>query len=288
MGTSSSYPGPGKGSPLLPPWADDDSGDISPNGGDTSSNEPLDDRSEQDHEQHVADESPLDATVDLAPARRYFKQYTTGAGLNSLALAVGAYVVGMGGARNAAKSARAGRNATRRLAGFLSNVATRGVETALDQLDLGRVVGRSAEVVLAAVEDVLAPSGATIDEAAARHAMSATLRELYDQYALADQDIYGLNQMDAEGVKAILHLYVTNYIYERLLNVMQKDLDGQDLNEQQLIRAEHEIMSFTRETVRLELDDVDILAIDWNDRQGASIVARIYEQAYAIWEAMRA
>jgi len=299
MGTSSSYPGPGRGSPLLPPWADDDWEAVPTEGEDTPSDALPDTQSEdsseqapeqeveRDDERHRADKPSQPVTIDLGPARRYIRQYASGAGLASLALAAGAYVTGMGGARNAARSARAGRRVTRRLGGFLSNVATRGVEAALDRLELGHLVGSSVEIVLAAVEDVLAPDGASIDEAAARNAMSATLKDVYQLYSLDGEDIYGLNAMDAEGVRSALHLYVTNYIFERLLNVMQEDLESQDLSEQQLIRAEHEIKSFTRETVKLELGDVDVLTTDWNGRQGERIVSEIYEQGYAIWEAMR-
>jgi len=248
MGTSSTYPGPGKGSPLLPPWADDGQ-DVIPDGQDTTSDEPLDDQSGQEDEQQSVDAPSQPATVNLGPARRHFRQYVSGAGLASLALAAGAYVAGRGGSRNAARSARAGRSATRKLGGFLSGVATRGIETTLNRLELGHVVGSSAEIVLAAVGDALSPDGTSFDEAAARNAMSATLRELYDQYGLADEGIYGLDEMDAEGVRAALHRYVTNYIYERLLSVMRGELDGQNLSEQQLINAEREIKSFTRETV---------------------------------------
>jgi hypothetical protein len=291
MGTSSSYPGPGRGSPLLPPWADEDWEGVPTDEADTQLDEhpeqAPDQKVEQGEEQYEDDKPSQPVTINLGPARRHIRQYASGAGLASLALAAGAYVAGMGGARNAARSARAGRSATRRLGGFLSNVATRGVEAALDRLELGHLVGSSVETVLAAVEDVLAPDGASIDEAAARNAMSATLKDLYQLYSLDDEDIYGLNAMDAEGVRSALHLYVTNYIYERLLNVMQEDLGSQDLSEQQLIRAEHEIRSFTRETVKLELGNVDVLTVNWNGRQGERIVSQVYEQGYAIWEAMQ-
>lgn len=291
MGTSSSFPGPAKDSPLLPPWADDDWEGVPPSGPDRPPDEtpdtPPDQDWEQEGEQQVTDQPSQPVTVNFGPARRYFRQYASGAGLASLALATGAYVRGMGGARNAARSARAGRSSTRRLGGFLSNVVTRGVEAALDRLELGHVVGSSIDIVLAAVEDALAPDGASIDEAAARNAMSATLRDLYQLYGLANEGISGLNAMDAEGVRSALHLHITNYIYERLLTVMQKDLERQGLSEQELIKAEQQIKSFTRESVRLELGDIDALAVDWNGRQGEQIVAQIYEQGYAVWEAMQ-
>jgi hypothetical protein len=290
MGTSSSFPGPGKGSPLLPPWADDGWESVPPNGPDMPSDTPdtpPDQDLEQGDEQQVSDQLSQPVMVNFGPARRHFRQYASGAGLASLALAAGAYVRGMGGTRNAARSARAGRSSTRRLGGFLSNVATHGVEVALDRLELEHFVGSSVDVVLAAVEDALAPDGASIDEAAARNAMSATLRDLYQLYGLADEGISGLNAMDAEGVRSALHLHITNYIYERLLTVMQKDLERQGLSEQELIKAEQQIKSFTRESVRLELGDIDVLAVGWNGRQGEKIVAQLYEQGYAVWEAMQ-
>jgi hypothetical protein len=290
MGTSGSYSGSGTGRPLLPPWADGDeyesvgpgvSPDVSPDGG-----------AGQDVVQPEGDLMPRRpsprVTGALGDARAYLRQYGASGGRENLVRASRSYVRGVGGPGNAARAARAGRATTRRLGGFLSDLARGGVPVAFDRVELQPVVGRPVGEVLAAVEDFLAPDGSSLDEGAARGAMSATLRDLYQQYGLEDEGIDGLNAMDAEGVRSTLQLYVANYIYEQMLSAMYNDLAGEDdVGEDQLVRAEREIRAFTRQTVKLELDDIDVLGVDWYEREGDQIAMRIFEQAYAVWGAMR-
>ena len=206
--------------------------------------------------------------------------------MGSLRRGVGAYVRGMGGARNAARASRAGRNATRRLGGFLVDVATRGIQGALDSLNLSSAIGRPAVEVLATIANLLAPAGNSLDDAAALSAISETFKDLYSQYGLEDGDLSDLDAMDADGIRIALHLSVTNYIYEKLLNVMQSALDEHNMSDQELLKAEREIRLFVRESVHLELDTIDVLSVDWNGRQGEQISQQIFEQGYAVWEAM--
>ena len=286
MGTSSSYSGPGRNTPLLPPWANDDgseelqpvSPDRQPTNGPTS--DPLLDQNQPGN-------VPIVPTINLMPARRHFGEYATGGGGNSLRQGARSYVRGMGGARNVARASRAGKNATRRLGGFLVDVATRGMQDALEALQLSNTIGRPVEEVLATITNILAPPSTSIDEAAARAAMSETLGELYIQYGLEDGGLSNLEAMGADGIRTALQLSVTNYIYEKLLNVMQSSLDEHNMSDHDLLKAEREIKLFIRETVHLELESIDVMAVDWNGKQGERTAQQIYEQGYAIWEAMR-
>jgi hypothetical protein len=172
------------------------------------------------------------------------------------------------------------------LGGFLVDVATRGIQGALESLQLSNSIGRPVEEVLALITNILAPAGTSLDEAAARAAMSETLGDLYTRYGLEDGDLSRLDAMGADGIRTALQLSVTNYIYEKLLNVMQSSLDGHNMSDHELLKAEREIRLFIRETVHLELDSIDVMTVDWNGKQGERIAQQIYEQGYAIWEAM--
>jgi hypothetical protein len=265
MGTSSSYPGPGRNTPLLPPWADDDGNEepqpLSPDR-QPANGSPLDPLPDQNQPGNI----PIVPTVNLMPARRHFGKYATGGGGSSLRQGARSYVRGMGGARNAARASRAGKNATRRLGGFLVDVATRGMQDALEALQLRSTIGRPVEEVLATITNILAPSGTSLDEAAARAAMSETLGELYTQYGLEDGDLSNLEAMGADEIRIALQLSVTNYIYEKLLNVMQSSLDEHNMSDYDLLKAEREIKLFIRETVHLELENIDVMIVDWNGK----------------------
>ena len=101
----------------------------------------------------------------------------------------------------------------------------------------------------------------------------------------ADLGIEGLDSMDEDGVRAVLELYVANYVYERWLNAMLEDLTDMRLSEEDLVRAEQEVKAFIRETVRLMLHDVPVTQTDWNGKEGERIAMDVFEQAYAVWEA---
>lgn len=273
MGTSSSYAGPGAGSPLIPPWHNN-------NEAEELDAAPPEDESEKPAPRQVA------PTVRLIPARRWLRQYAAGAGVDALGRSLGHYVRGMGGASGAARSAPAGRMATRRLGAFLSDVAAEGVEAAIRGLGLTQIIGSPAEEVLAAIADTLAPRGASLEESIARNAMSATLWDLYVLYSLDDGEISRLNGMDTQDVRTALKLWVSNYVYERFLHVMLGTLRGEVTTEDALIAIEREIKSFIRETVALELDATDVLSASWGEPQGDRIAERTLLQAYTVWEAM--
>jgi hypothetical protein len=286
VGTSDSYSGPGKNSPLLPSWAQSD--DVIPpeDSGAPETESPdseIEERPESDDDQGRTQA----AKIDLSQARRWLRRYAISGDLGNLARASRSYVRGMGGPRNAARSARAGRSTIKKLGRVFSDLALGGTPVAFDRLDIAPVVGRPLEEVLASIQDFLAPAGSSMDEAAARNAVSATLRDVYQQYDLEGAGLDGLNAIDEQGVRSTLELFAANYIYERMLNAMYNDLTGEDVDEVQLVRMERDIRAFTREAVRLELDDVEILTVDWDGKQGDEIATRIFEQAYAVWEAMR-
>jgi hypothetical protein len=277
MGTSGSYSGGRAGDRLLPPWADGD--EYQSAGADQGAADQEDDVAGTAHQARV--------TSAITDARRHFRQYGSTGRRESLARASRSYLSSMGGPRNAATAARAGRATTRRLAGFLSEVVRSGVPAAFDQVTTESLVGRPVGEVLAVLEDFLAPDGSSLDEAAARAAMSVTLRDLYERYGLEELGIEGLNRMDADGLRSALQLHLANYVYEQMLSVMYDELASEDIDEGELVRKEREIRLYTRETVKLELADVDVLEVDWYRSEGSQLAMRIFEQAYSVWEAVR-
>jgi hypothetical protein len=271
---------------LLPPWVESDAGASPDDSGTAEEESPLTEIEESNGDAEDSDEAPR-PRIDLTQARRWLGQYAASQDLGNLARAGSSYVKGMGGPVSASQSARAARSTTKRLGGFLSDLALSGPPAALDRLDISPVVGRPVEDVLASVQDFLSPAGSSIDESAARSAISATLSDIYERYNLTTEGLDGLSAMDEEGVRSTLQLFAANYIYERMLNAMYNDLSDADISETQLVKMERDIRAFTREMVKLEWDDVDVLTVDWGGAQGDEAATRIFEQAYAVWEAMQ-
>jgi hypothetical protein len=97
-----------------------------------------------------------------ASAKSNMTRFAHGGERRSLARSGRSYVRARGGAAAGARSSVASRSATSRLAGFLSTVATSGTTAALNQLGLSTVVGQSAETILGAVAEAIAPEGALL------------------------------------------------------------------------------------------------------------------------------
>ena len=301
MGTSSSYGGPTGGNPLLPAWAQQ-SGEPAPD-----QNKPTPDRDGSDDapEQPEANETP-DAEGDApelipaaippqrttaGPTSSYWQsaktnmtRFAAGGGRRNLSRAGSSYVRARGGARGAAGSSRASRASTARLAGFLADVASRGTAAAVTALGVS-LVGQSAETILTAIADALAPEGALLEESVARQAVDDVLLVLFERYDLENGSITNLDAVDAGAVREVIVLSVAQSIYLRWLEDLGKCIETGTATSNEALRLEREVKDYVRETLTLDLSGHDVLRVDWNGREGQQIVERIYREAYGFLEA---
>jgi hypothetical protein len=304
MGTSNSYGGPTGGNPLLPPWAQQ-SAEPAPDQnapGPASGEDENDNGSEQSDSNSAAttgeDKPPFTLTATAtrrtsrgptsshwSSAKGNMTRFAGGGRRRNLSNAGRAYVRARGGARGAASSSRASRASTARLAGFLSNVAARGTGAAITALGLSIVVGQSAETILAAIADALAPEGALLEDSVARQAIDDVLLLLFERYDLENGSINNLDAMDASAVREVIVLSVAQSIYLRWLEDLGKCIETGTATANEALRLEREVKDYVRETLTLDLQGQDVLRIDWKGREGQNIVERIYQEAYGFLEA---
>ncbi len=292
MGTSSSYGGPTGNNPLLPDWAQPDNVNPMPNDADPSEGEDageVNDESTNDSNEEPATTDPATQSqptpVNFRGAKSSMTRFVSGGGGSSgVGRVARNYVGARGGSRRSAQAATSGRASTGRLGSFLSSVATRGVAAAARELGLGNLTGRSAAEVFAAIANRLAPSGATLEEAAARRAVDDALFALYNRYDLENADISSLDQMDGDGIRAALESSVSAYIYHRWLQELGDRIEENAVTSEQAVRLEREVRDYVEQTVRLDLREVDVLTLDWNGSEGRRIVERIFQEAYGLLE----
>lgn len=308
MGTSGSYPGPGKHSPLLPPWADDGSSDPFPSpspqprpevpnplpGGDKNPHqEPPPPHPDMPTKPTYPDlpnvpNQPIQGGNYWPNASKQFTQYTQGGGGASLGKALKSYTRSKGGPQRAARAARAGRSSATKLGGFLSNTAVRGIIAASEALGLSdTIVGMPIELALSSILDAIAPDGATLDESAARHAINATLEEIYKRYQLEDGNISKLEAIDNKAAGELVVFSVISYISERILQDLGKSFENGRISLDEVIKLEREVFPYIRETVKLEivLQDINVLTINWGGTEGQQFSENIYTHAFALLEA---
>lgn len=216
MGTSKSNGGPKDKIPLLPDWAlpplEEEEPPLEEEEPEQENPPDPEDKVEEDEESDdgdaddddSSDESADDDEADVGPergptveksswrsARTLLGKAVKKSGDNRAAFrrAAQSYVRAHGGARRASQNSPSGRAATTGLAGFLADVAHRGIDAALETLNLSSVVGKDARTVFAAISNALSPDGASPEQAVAREATNDTLSDIYERFVGDDGDM---------------------------------------------------------------------------------------------------
>ena len=215
MGTSSSYGGPGSGTPLVPTWLEPDGmGVIDAPAGDspiapvpvaqTSPNTAL----------QPNPEPPPDPNR-FRTARTNFSRFAASGGddRRSLGRAISGYVsTASGGARTAARRMGASRETGERILQFLADVQSRGARKSLEALNFEVLAGRSLEEIFLGLVDYFCPAAGTVDEGIAREAFIDTIVEL------AKLGIVNLDALTAEQMQTVFEIFATQTIVNRICN----------------------------------------------------------------------
>lgn len=276
MGTSKSNIGPVGNTPLLPPWAPDPPKDEPDNSADDNQqgeagNESKENKSKQ-------------ATANLAPARGAVTRYLKNRNRQNFNKAARSYVKSYGGSKRASSTAVSGKISGARFSGFLSNVARGGIQNTLINYGLADCLGKSADYVLTKIADLIAPSGATNEEAAAREAIIDALSFIHDRFDLLDKDISELDSLDKQDFELVIKEYVSAYIFNRWLHEIGLKFEEKTASSHELIKVEKEVKEYIKEAVKLDLSDLDILRTDFNSGTGKAIIDNIFDDAYLFIE----
>jgi hypothetical protein len=202
----------------------------------------------------------------------------------SFRTAAQSYVRARGGPRQAAQNSPSGRAASASLGGFLADVARRGLNAALESLNLSSVVGRDAQTVFAAISNALSPDGASPEQAVARGAINDVLADIYERFVGEDGDLSKLNSLTGDDIKSAVADSVSTYIYQRWLQELGKQIEKKAISSSQAVSLEREVKLFVKDSVKLDLKSVDPLTIDWRT-EGHQLISNIYEQAYSLFGA---
>lgn len=205
MGTSTSSAGAGSGASFDPPWLDEAEGSIDSGHADkpiSPSTAPADAPDEADTQEGSQPTPPPETGPTVAPpgryqeARRALTGFVRSGSGSDLKRGISSFVKkGMGGSAKAANRMRTSAVAASSLGGFLA--------TARDGTDPGinawvasvKQRGLSARDAALEVVQKLVPTGGSIDEESAKHAMSQAIAHLYevdpnaDIFNLADDQI---------------------------------------------------------------------------------------------------
>lgn len=292
MGTSKSYGGPADKIPLLPAWALPSETQGSTGQSDATSVEPNAQTSDVNAPNSV---QPTDQLPGVSTAWQQAKSTLSrtisgasgGAGTGSggrFARSAQKYVGALGGSRRAASKASTGVGSTSGFAGFLSGVANNGLNATLTRYGLDTYIGRDADTVFAAITNIIAPTGDTREATVARKAITEALEELYNKVVAADGNLDRLNNLSKADLEGALESAISNYIFARWIEELGLRLEEKSVTVEQAIKLERDMKQFIRETVELDLKNVDVLKIDWSAAEGRQITEKLFQEAYAILE----
>ena len=283
MGTSTSYGGPGSGTPLVPSWLGSDGGGAPPPDGTRPDGQPPADGAAPPA---PTNQPPIPKSADpqrFASARNNFTRFAGSGGSDraNLGRAISKYVsTSSGGARQAAQRMGASRGSGARLVSFLSDVQTRGVREALRALDLESLAGRPAAEIFVGLADYVCPGAGTVDEGIAREAYIETIVEL------ASEGLVDLTTFTPDQMHAVFEMYVTHAIEARICNdigtkavTMPADVDA-------ALRVEQQLRDFIRGGVSDALARAREQTPHLAPERIQAFVDGVYESAFAILQAL--
>jgi hypothetical protein len=233
----------------------------------------------------VAPTPPRSPSAPWKAAKVRMGKVASGGGQpRAIGRAARAYVRAKGGARQAARTARASRSATVTFGGFLADAARRGFAEAMRGLGITQVLNRDAETVFAAIVDAIAPDGARPEEAAARQGIVEALWHLYDQLSVQDGGWARLEAMDGTAVNAALETAVVECVYSRWIQEVGIAFERKAATAQEAVRRQRDVKDYIRESVRLDFQGKNVLEVNWQGDEGRTFVESKYIEAYAIFE----
>ncbi|WP_409275845.1 Qat anti-phage system associated protein QatB [Neobacillus sp. SCS-31] len=266
MGTSSIYNGPKDKNPLLP--------------------EGFEDEYNQNKQENNDDyQEPSEPSLDFPwqATKKSMSQFINGRSQNRGRIAKN-YVRALGGATNAAKSAKAAKSSTIQLGRFLSDIITEGIEKTLNSLEI-EFRGKSVESLFSELVNVVAGNSNSKEDIAAKNASMEALSELYEFLVENEMDIRLLEKIDENLFNKVMKTFVNSYLKERLLKDLQSRFEKYADDLSIAVAKENEVKEYIFESVAVKLDEVRFNSLDYRNKNIDQIVEGIFRDCYEVLEA---
>ena len=204
-------------------------------------------------------------------------------GAEPVASLVQSYVAALGGSEAASVGAPAARETAQRLAAFVSDVGQSGLAEALRRRGIDSLSGLAVPDILARVIDVLAEHSDVFEESIARDAITAVLQTLRDECE-TPKDLEELLKRldDLVALSDLLARFFAEYIFKRLLQVIQRQLRDGTRDKDDAANVERELREHIRLRTQVRLRGVDRRTFDWLGPDGAALMQRVSQDAFEV------
>ena len=177
----------------------------------------------------------------------------------------------------------ASRTATR-FAGFADAVADRGLNDALHEIGLERLIGRSAGEIALSLTDELCDDGSTLEEVDARKAMSDLNKELLEDAQTYEEVTATLEERLSPGeLGSLLFRFFGNYLYHRFCRVFYERIVRKhgDQKAEGLLGS---MRRFITSKLRFQTHGQDLARVDWRGQEGRRVAEDVLQQTLEVFE----
>lgn len=239
MGTSSSYGGHMDSSPLLPPDYDGD--DTPPGKDEASPNVPPQPTTQND--------TPWQ---NVKTATSYYITGHSSRGKGSVNHIIRSYGRASGGAAGMMRSSSAGLRTGHTLSQFLSsNYSSK--DSVYERINTILQSEHDVKTALSKIADIISPVPEGKEDAVAREAIINTLCQLYDYLDVNKLDITDLNNLDTSLQEQLFTIYVSEYIWGRMLNDLQICFEKHAETPEQAAEVERDFKDYIFAKVSVEV-----------------------------------
>lgn len=291
MGTTTPNTGPSNNTPLEPSWANDPfNGELPVGGG------PQDGGNSSDSEtQDVVADSSQDEindteipkvlnTGDWRAPKLYLTNYAKNPSSGNLKSAAKSYVRASGGSKGISRSVVTGKRTAARLGGFLSSIVTEGLSNTFGKLNLGQIVGLSAEAAINKMVAYLSPSGGTNEDTIAQVAIVDTLSKLYEDFGLEENELTSLENLSNSDIQNLMLYYTSSFIYTKWFHELGLKIEDKNISASKVVLLEKRAKDFIHSTVKYEFGDINLTNSDFQASIIRNMIDDIFETAYTFIE----
>ncbi|MBL7555489.1 MAG: hypothetical protein JNM24_06670 [Bdellovibrionaceae bacterium] len=276
MGTSSSNPGPkGKRSPL-PPWSD------KPHAPNFPAPKPNTSQKEVNPNSLPNIEMPPPPATSWSSPKRGIGDFSKNPSRENFNKLGGGYVRASGGSKSASSSARSGKRVTTSVAGFFVSAVTQGLVKATQEYGLASFDNKNADTIAAEIIDVFAPAGATLEDAAARNALIATLKEFFKEIDIENSGIEVFDKLTEGNIQKLIEISISNYINERLQIELLNRVERKTMSEKQANKICRQIKKFIAGSIKIDLKKKSLLEVNWKGSEGKRLIEQFFQQGYEL------
>lgn len=189
-------------------------------------------------------------------------------------------------ARSSSHSGGSGHTQNRQMAisgakalNFINLYNAYGLKSALEQVGLSNLIGKSNEDIYDGLVDYFSPNSDTFENSIVRDCMI----EIVDDLKIFDED----NTEDRISDQEFLQTFFIKYIQKSFISNFFEKIQGLCKSIEETNRAINEVKKYIRVTIETDFTIEDLVGINWTNNQGESFISRRCDEAFDMFKILR-